>query len=287
MPLPETVLPRPDIYQAAIESRGRAEATPCGAGRMAWRVWGDGPPLVLLHGGYGSWTHWIRNVLALAEHFTVMAADLPGLGASDAPPKAYSPAGIADIVSTGIDALIPPPATFDIAGFSFGGHVGGLVAARQGPRVRTLVLVGVSALGLPRAPGPALVPRRPGMTADALAASQRRNLEILMIHDPARIDDLAVHLQTENTRRARVRSRPFARTDELARALPDVEAALKGIWGEHDSTAAPHVDARRALLQRVQPGADFCVIPGAGHWVMYEAPSAFNRALLSVLGAAP
>lgn len=285
MSLSETVLPRPHIFQAAIESRGRAETTPCGTGHMAWRVWGSGPPLVLLHGGYGSWTHWIRNVLALAEHFTVMAADLPGLGDSDSPPQPPSPAGIAEIVSAGIDALIPPPAPFDIAGFSFGGHVGGLVAARQGSRVRTLVLVGVSALGLPRAPGPDLVARRPGMTAADLTASQRRNLEVLMIHDPARVDDLAVHLQTENTRRARVRSRPFARTDELARALPEVKATLKGIWGEHDATAAPHIEARRELLQRVQPGADFHVIPGVGHWVMYEAPTLFNRTLLSVLGA--
>lgn len=65
-----------------------------------------------------------------------------------------------------------------------------------------------------------------------------------------------------------------------------VVAAVKGIWGEHDSTAVPHVDARRRLLQGVQPSVDFRAVPGAGHWVMYEAPSAFNRALLSVLGAA-
>ena len=28
-----------------------------------------------------------------------------------------------------------------------------------------------------------------------------------------------------------------------------------------------------------KPGASFDVIPGAGHWVQYEAPDAFNRLL--------
>ena len=31
--------------------------TPCGEGCLVWRSWGEGSPLVLLHGGYGSWTH--------------------------------------------------------------------------------------------------------------------------------------------------------------------------------------------------------------------------------------
>ena len=54
--------------------------TPCGDGAMVWRCWGGGPPLVLLHGGYGSWMHWIRNVLPLSRQFRVIAPDLPGHG---------------------------------------------------------------------------------------------------------------------------------------------------------------------------------------------------------------
>ena len=41
--------------------------TPCGNGKMVWRHWGKGPPLVLLHGGFGSWTHWIRNIEAFTQ----------------------------------------------------------------------------------------------------------------------------------------------------------------------------------------------------------------------------
>ena len=62
--------------------------TPCGDGTMAWRCWGSGPPLVLLHGGYGSWMHWIRNVLPLSRQFTVIAPDMPGLGEFGDPARA-------------------------------------------------------------------------------------------------------------------------------------------------------------------------------------------------------
>ena len=53
-----------------------------------WHVWGEGsgkPALLLFHGGSGSWIHWIRNVQPLSQHFTVYAADMPGLGDSDPP----------------------------------------------------------------------------------------------------------------------------------------------------------------------------------------------------------
>jgi len=42
---------------------------------------------VLLHGGGGSWTHWVSNILPLVESGRrVLAVDLPGMGQSDMPP---------------------------------------------------------------------------------------------------------------------------------------------------------------------------------------------------------
>ena len=40
---------------------------------VAYRVFGDGAPLVLMHGGAGSWLHWVLNVDALATRFRVLA----------------------------------------------------------------------------------------------------------------------------------------------------------------------------------------------------------------------
>ena len=47
------------------------------APKMAVRTIGSGPDVVLFHGGMGCWQHWIRNVDALAERFTVHALDHP------------------------------------------------------------------------------------------------------------------------------------------------------------------------------------------------------------------
>jgi len=54
--------------------------TPLGDGHIVWRCWGEGTPLVLLHGGTGSWLHWIRNVEALSCDMMVVVPDLPGSG---------------------------------------------------------------------------------------------------------------------------------------------------------------------------------------------------------------
>jgi pimeloyl-ACP methyl ester carboxylesterase len=104
-----------------------------------------------------------------------------------------------------------------------------------------------------------------------------------MIADPANIDALAVHLQGENVRRARFRSRPFATTDGLARALANVAAPVKTIWGTRDITALSSLDARLAVLRCHHPELEVRLIEGAGHWVMYEAATEFNAVFLELL----
>lgn len=51
-------------------------------------VGGSGPPLLLLHGFPESHVMWHRIAPALAERFTLVAADLRGYGESSAPPSA-------------------------------------------------------------------------------------------------------------------------------------------------------------------------------------------------------
>ena len=258
--------------------------TPCGAGTMVWRVWGNGPPLVLMHGGYGSWTHWVRNVLALARKFTVVAPDLPGLGESATPPEPHTAEGLAAIVVEGLDIVLPRDTAPHIAGFSFGGVLGGHVAAQLGDRLRALTLVGSNGLGLVRQPTD--LQRVPASSsAEEALAVHRHNLGALMIAGPAKIDDLAVYIQSQNAPRGRVRSRRFSRADTLARALPLVRVPLDGIWGERDATAYPHLDERARVLRSFRPGARFEVIAGAGHWVQYEAADRFNPLLAEIAGS--
>ena len=70
-----------DRLQALV----RTERVAWSGGQVCWRGLGSGSPVVLVHGGHGSWLHWVRNIEALAAHHTVWAVDLPGFGDSDAP----------------------------------------------------------------------------------------------------------------------------------------------------------------------------------------------------------
>jgi pimeloyl-ACP methyl ester carboxylesterase len=268
---------------AAIAATARQVRTPCGDGAMLWRCWGSGPALMLLHGGHGAWSHWLRNVQPLAERFTVIAADMPGFGDSAMAPEPYSAASIAEILLRGLGEIVPEGERFHVAGFSFGGVVGGHVAALGGARCASFTLVGSNGLGLRRAELEPMGSWRRVIDPAELAAVHRRNLGILMIADPAKIDDVAVHLQTENTRRTFIKSRPISRTDTLRTALGSVTAQINGIWGERDATAVPWLADREQLLREIQPQARFRVVPGAGHWVAYEAPSAFNATLSTLL----
>lgn len=273
----------PHAIVDALNSRARKLKTPSGKGEMVWRTWGRGSPLLLFHGGSGSWTHWLRNIEMLEQHYELWVPDLPGLGESAMPPDPWTPASIADVLVSGLDDIIDPDAEVKIMGFSFGGHIAGLTALRLGARVRDLTLIGVAGLGLRADPREPFAKERPGMSAQELYEVHRKNLEILMIADPAKIDPLSVHLQTWNAQHARFRSRPFAPTDELARALADIAAPVKTIWGTRDVIARPSVEMRLEILRRHHAELAVRLIDGAGHWVMYEAADAFNTAALDLL----
>jgi pimeloyl-ACP methyl ester carboxylesterase len=266
---------------AGVAAEAVRTETPCGDGHMVWRIWGAGPVVVLLHGGYGSWTHWIRNVLPLARSFTVIAPDLPGLGESATPPEPHTAEGLAAILVDGIDRILPRQERLHLAGFSFGGVLGGHVAAGLGERLRAFTVVGSNGLGLVRQPTD-LKRVPPGATRGEALAVHRHNLGALMIADPDKIDELAVYIQSENAPRGRVRSRRFSRADTLVRALPYVKVPLDGIWGGRDATSWPHLDERARTLRSFKPEARFEVIEGAGHWVQYEAADRFNMLLADI-----
>jgi len=265
-------------FVEGIAAEAERFETPCGDGTMVWRSWGQGAPLVLLHGGYGSWMHWVRNVLPLSREFRVIAPDLPGLGESATPPEPWTADGLAAIAVAGLREIVPGNEELRLAGFSFGGVIGGSVAAQLGDRLRHFVVVGSNGLGLERSPTPLKRVPPDADTAEEFA-THRYNLNQLMIADPDKIDELALYLQKTNHARARMRSRRFSRSGALIEALPNVKGRLDGIWGERDATAYPHVEERKRLLQSVQPGARLAVIAGAGHWVQFEAADRFNPQL--------
>src|SRR5580698_8450851 len=131
----------PATFLDGLERAAQRMETPCGDGVMVWRAWGDGPVLVLLHGGAGSWRHWAHNIGDLSRDYRLLVPDLPGLGESAMLPAPQTAETVAAILAAGIDRILGPDVTYDLAGFSFGGTAAGCLAARHGARVRSLTLV--------------------------------------------------------------------------------------------------------------------------------------------------
>lgn len=251
-------------------------------GRAVWHVWGEQasprPRLVLLHGGSGSWTHWVRNVLPLSRTHEIWALDLPGFGDSDVPPGATDADDLVPVLDDILSRACGDEA-LTVVGFSFGGMTAGLLAAHHPSRIAKLVLVGVPGLGLFGKD----LPMR-GMQAGMSEAQQREvhrfNLHAMMIANPNVIDDALIDLQQANVARDRLRRRRIARTDVLLRAQPHWQCEVHGIWGGRDALYANTLEQVPHVLHRLK---SFHVVEGAGHWVQYEAPEAFHQALLSLL----
>jgi len=266
--------------EAAIASLDRRAvrhdvALPRG-GRMAWRRFGAGPPLVLIHGGHGSWLHWIRNIEALSAAHTLWIPDLPGYGDSDP----IEPADIGEIVEAvvrSIDSLAGSGTAVDLCGFSFGGLVASRVAAGRG-HVRKLATIGTAGHGLKSRYTLEMRNWRLAREPAALLSALRNNLAALMIHDPSEIDALALEVHRASCTATRFRSKSISRASLLAPILEGVDAPVLLVWGEHDVTTDPEAAARSIAAGRAH--ISWRIIPGAGHWAQYERAADMNRLLL-------
>lgn len=272
-------------WVARVEAAGRRQEQPIdGGGRMVWRIWGEGQPLVLLHGGHGSWTHWLRNIPALASRYQVWVPDLPGFGDSDALPEARDADGLWDTVAQGLQALAGGRAA-DVVGFSFGSMVAGFVAAHRPDLVRSLTLVGAPALGLRHTPVAGLVGLRGLEVPENIRAAHRRNLRVLMLADEASIDELALHVQARNVSRDRLPRRRLAHSDILHRLQRQWTCPVHGIWGAEDALYAGGLTAGIAGALGSCDLRQLVFVEGAGHWVQYERSDVVNALLLRLLQA--
>jgi pimeloyl-ACP methyl ester carboxylesterase len=112
---------------------------------IAYQVAGDGPPLLLIHGLGASSTAWHFQLDRLAAAHRVYAIDLPGHGASPAPPVAVDGELGAAVVAAFIEQVLGEPAA--VVGHSMGGAVALLAALRRPDLVSALALVSSAGLG--------------------------------------------------------------------------------------------------------------------------------------------
>ncbi|MGV3572627.1 MAG: alpha/beta fold hydrolase [Ramlibacter sp.] len=259
----------------------RLAHTPCGDGTMAWRSWGEGPPVVLLHGGSGSWTHWLRNIPALvAAGRTVWAPDLPGFGESASPPGGEDGDAIVEPLLAGLGQRVPGP--FDLVAFSFGTLVATLAAARA-PRVRRLVLAGAPVLPLDSGKGVEMAPWRHLATQEERDAVHARNLRAMMLHRPESITPLAIAVHAANVPQDRMRRRRLVTTRLLADTLARLRCPLWLLYGQEDVLYRGRWSELEAELRALPTLRETVFLPDAGHWVQFEEPAAFDAHVLRML----
>ena len=242
---------------------------------MRWRVFGTGDPLVLIHGGHGSWLHWIRNIEALARDHSVFVTDLPGFGDSDDPPAGSGMRTIVDAVVTALDVLFGADCAVDLAGFSFGGVVSARVAAQRGG-VRRLALLGSPGTGTPRRPEAELIRWR-NLEQPAQNAALRHNLLAHMMHAESNVDALAFRAYADAVKATRFRSRGSAHRSVLEEILAQYAEPVLFLYGEHDLTCTPGM--AKSSLTKAQAQRECRVIPGGGHWVQFERAAEINAEL--------
>lgn len=290
------------------DAKAERVTTPLAKGKIVWRRWGSGPPIIFVHGGSGSWTHWIRNIEPLSRHYTVWAPDLPGHGDSDPftdedlkllageehdfaqtvkpewKPQPIPMPALARALARAIETIIPE-GKITLIGFSFGGMTSSNIAALIPHRIERVVLCGAAGFISSNPVREQMDSWRQAKTIEELEDIQRRNSTILMLHDPKNVDDVALNLQIVNTARTQARKprRKGTTIDALRKAHAAGGVRLAGIWGEFDAPSGHIVDEISATLRSIDPTAPFDVIKGAGHWVAYEGADDFNRSLIKIL----
>lgn len=256
--------------------------------RVRWRRFGQPsdqrPPLVLLHGGHGSWMHWLRNIEALSAARTVWLPDMPGFHDSDTPAPAapgqppLEPA--LDALAGSLASLVGAQTPIDLAGFSFGGFVASQLALRRG-QVRRLALLGSAGHATKRRMTVQMINWREARDRLEERSALLHNLRALMLHDPAAIDALAFAIHDLSCHGTRFRSKEISMAGGLQAALDAFAGPVLLLWGEHDVTA----DARPLVAQLAagRGQREGVVIDGAGHWVQYERAVEVNALLLRFL----
>ena len=246
--------------------------------RLAYREAGEGPPVVLLHGLFGSARNLggVARALAAAGH-RVLSMDQRNHGESGHDPVVDYLTLAADVAET-MDAAGLPRAA--LVGHSMGGKTAMRLALAEPARVTRLVVADIAPVPYPSHFGAyarAMLALHPGLSraqADAALAPD--------VPEPAVRGFLLHNYRPGEGWRIGV--------EHIASSLAHVETwppmaarydgpALFVTGAQSDYVLPQHHPAILALF----PAARFTPIPNAGHWLHAEQPTAFNAAVTGFL----
>ncbi len=245
---------------------------------------GAGPPLVLLHGLFGSARNFGAVQRRLAEHWRVLALDLRNHGASPHAPGMDYGAQAADVRET-LAALGALPAA--LAGHSMGGKAAMRLALDWPEAVSRLVVADIAPMAYPThfggyAKAMAALPLAPRLTraeADAALADA--------------VPDAAVRAFLLQNLLPGAPASWRIGVSEIAAGLPEIEgwqapagAAYSGpalfLRGERSDYVRPE---HRGPIRALFPAARFATLKHAGHWLHADQPAAFVAAVEAFLRA--
>ena len=261
---------------------------------VSYRIAGEGPVILLIHGITGTSDQWEPAIQLLAEHYTVVAPDLMGHGRSAKPRGDYSlgafASGLRDLM---VGIGLP---RFTVVGHSLGGGIAMQLAYQFPERCERLVLVSSGGLGrevhvLLRAatlPGSELV--LPVISNDRIRAAGLAVAGVLQRVGLRAGPDLAEmvrgygSLADADSRAAFLHSlravidpggQRVSATDRLylAEAMPALV-----VWGRRDPMIPVH---HAGVAHREMPGSRLEVFDEAGHFPMLAEPVRFARVLRS------
>lgn len=287
---------------AEFERTFRHEFADVDGVRMHYVTGGRGTPSVLIHGWPQTWFGWRPIMPALAEHHTVYAVDLPGLGDSTGSPTGYDKATLARYVHKLIAERLGLRDA-RVIGHDFGAAVAFQYAAQFPADTARL-----GYLDLPL-PGPAIDASTYRSLSWHIAFHSQRRIPETVVSDDVReylalfypqvsfggtafggTSDRSPFTDAEISEYARTYRRPEVLTGgfELYRALdkdvrdtvaatpirvPTLLMTAQGQLAPIQATAAP----RMANIVRAVD------VPSAGHWLVEENPQFVTAELLRFL----
>ena len=266
------------------------------AGRKIWVTQaGEGPALLLLHGGGPGATgvsNFSRNAAALARHFRVIIPDLPGYGRSTKGIDRADPFGDLAAAMLGLlDALGIDKA--HALGNSLGGACALRLALERPDRIDRLVLLGPGGIDTTQYPptdGLKLLLgyyAGEGPTREKVATFLRNYL----VFDGSAISDAVIDERfAASVDPETIASPPLQPPKDLSNALLlDLarDARLRTLatptlvfWGIEDRVNRP---SGGHSLQQQMPNCDLYLFSRTGHWVQWERAAEFNVSTIAFL----
>ena len=242
---------------------------------IAFERRGDGPPLLLVHGGLVDHREWSRQLDGLSDEFTVVAWDAPGCGRSSDPPEWFRMPDYADCLARLVRALgLERP---HVLGLSWGSTLA-LELYRRSPEIpRTLVLTAAYAGwagSLPPDEVAERLERFMGQFEEPPERWVRDYIPSLLTHRaPAEMVEELVALMAES-RPAGLRAMILAMAEaDLRDVLPTIAVPTLLLFGEEDERSPLSVAQE---LHAQIPGSTLVVMPGVGHQSNVEAADRFN-----------